>query len=62
MSFDISNIPTSVLCRIPHKTFVPRLIPNGQVMSENKIFERNNLKIYKKKVAKGQQHQHGLTD
>ena len=38
--FDESKIPTSVLCRIPEGTFIPSLVPTGQVLSEEKSFEK----------------------
>ena len=38
MFFDRSKIPKSVLCRIPQGTFIPSLIPIGQVVSEVKYF------------------------
>ena len=40
MFFYRSKIPTSVLCRISQRTFTPNLVQIGQVMSEEKIFER----------------------
>ena len=52
--FNGSKIPTSVLCRKPKETFTPSLVPIGQAVSEEKIFERKTLKIAKKKVGKGQ--------
>ena len=38
MFFDGSNIPTSVLCKIPQGTFIPTLVPIGQAVSEEKGF------------------------
>ena len=40
MFFDRLKIPTSVLCRIPQGTFIPSLVPIGQVESEEKSFEK----------------------
>ena len=40
MFFDGPKIPTSVLCRIPHELFIPSLVPNGPVVSEDKKFEK----------------------
>ena len=40
MFFDLAKIPTSVLCRIPKRTFIPSLDPIGQVVSEEKSFEK----------------------
>ena len=40
MFFDGSKIPTSVLCRILLETFVPSLVPVGQVMSKEKILKK----------------------
>ena len=40
MFFDRSQNPTSVLCKIPQETFIPRLVPIGQVVSEEKSFEQ----------------------
>ena len=51
--FNGSKIPTSVLCRIPKGTFMPSFVPIGQVVSEEKLFERNNIK-FAKNVEKGQ--------
>ena len=53
MFFNRSNYPTSVLCRIPQDTFIPSLVPIGQVVSEEKIFERNNIENSKKTSKKG---------
>ena len=36
----IPKIPTSVLYRIPQGTFIPRLDPIGQVVREEKSFEK----------------------
>ena len=44
MFFDKSKIPTSDLCKIPQETFKPRLVSISQVVSEEKNFERNNIK------------------
>ena len=49
MYFDGSKIPTSVLCTIPQGTFKVSLVPIGQVVSEEKSFERNNIKNSKKR-------------
>ena len=38
--FNGSEIHTPVLCRIPHGTFIPSLVPFGQVVSEEKSFEK----------------------
>ena len=38
MFFSGSKMPTSVLCRIFLKTFIPNLVLVGQVMSEVKSF------------------------
>ena len=48
MFFDRSKIPTPVLCRIPQGTFIPSLVPINQVVSEENIFEINNIKNSKK--------------
>ena len=40
MFFNGSKIPTPVLCRIPQETFIPSLVPIGQVVSEEKSFEK----------------------
>ena len=53
MFFDESKIPTSILCSIPQGAFIPIWFQFGQVVSEEKIFERNNVKIAKM-VEKGQ--------
>ena len=47
MFFDGSKIPTSVLCRIPQGILIRSLVPMGQIVSEEKIFEGNNIKIAK---------------
>ena len=39
MFFDGSKIPTSVLCKIPKGTFIPSLVPIGQVVTEEKILD-----------------------
>ena len=44
MLFNGSKIPTSVLCTIPQGTFKVSLVPIGHVVSEEKSFERNNIK------------------
>ena len=36
MFFDGAKIPTIVQCRIPQETFIPSLVPIGQVVSEKK--------------------------
>ena len=40
MFFDGWKVPTSVLCRIPQETFIPGLVLIGQVVSEEKSFEK----------------------
>ena len=40
MFFDRSKIPTPVLCRISQETFKPSLVQIGQVVSEEKSFEK----------------------
>ena len=52
MFFDKTKTPTSILCRIPQRTFKPSLVPIGQVVSEEKIFQRNNIKSSKKMLKK----------
>ena len=49
MFLDRSKIPTGVLCRIPQETFVTSLVLIDQVVSEEKTFERNNIKNIKKR-------------
>ena len=44
MFFDVSKILTPILCRIHQGIFVPSLVSTEQIMSEEKIFERNNIK------------------
>ena len=44
MFFDKSKILTTVLCRIPQGSFMLSLVSYGKVVSEEKIFERNNIK------------------
>ena len=55
MFFNRSKMPKLVLFRIPQGTFLPSLVPSGQVVSEKKIFERSNIKIAKKKFKKRQE-------
>ena len=50
--FDGSKIPTSVLCMIHQGTFMPSLVQIGQVVLEEKIFKRNNIKNSKKMSKK----------
>ena len=38
MFFDESEIPTSVLCKIPQGTFIPSSVLISQVVSEGKSF------------------------
>ena len=40
MFIDRSKITTIVICRIPQETFIPSLVSNGQVVSEEKSFEK----------------------
>ena len=40
MFFIESKIPTTVLCTIPQGTFILNLVPIGQVVSEEKSFEK----------------------
>ena len=40
MFFNESNIPTSILRRIPQGPLIPSLVPMGQVVSEEKSFEK----------------------
>ena len=49
MFFDRTKIPTSILCMVPQGTFIPSLSLIGQVVSEEKIFERKNRKKTSKK-------------
>ena len=62
MFFDRSKIPSPVVCRIPQGTFITSLVPIAQihVVSAEKIFERNTLKIAKKNTelltCSGKQH------
>ena len=58
---DRSKIQTSVLCRIPKGTFLPSLVPIGEVVSEEKTFERKNRKNRKKR-RNGQLLHYDLTD
>ena len=53
MFFDGLKIPTSVLCSsTPKGPFKPSLVPIGQIVSEEKIFERKTkrFKTAKKKI------------
>ena len=49
MFFDRSKITTPVLCRILQETL---MVSIGPVVSEEKTFERNNIKNSKKKKKK----------
>ena len=53
MFFYGSKIPIPVLCRKAKGTFIPRLVPIGEVFPEEKIFERNNIKNSKKVLKRG---------
>ena len=52
MFFDRSKIPIPVLCKISQETFIPSLVPIGQVVSQEKIFERNSNENSKKTLKK----------
>ena len=49
MFFNRSKILISVLCMTPQGTFIPSLVPIGQEVTEEKIFERDNIKNNKKR-------------
>ena len=53
MFFDTSKISISVLSKTPKGIFIPSLVPIGQVVSEEMIFEKNNIKNSKKMSKKG---------
>ena len=50
--FDGSKIFKSVLCKISKGTFIRTLVQIGQVVSEEKIFERYNIKNSEKTLKK----------